>query len=190
MMIQLSAEDIDLEMRRYATESSDGILETEFEWGLGTWTLSKFDKRWRIGWSRPLSEKAQWIAYPFAWHGDSYVGLIFESGGDQPAWYMAGWYHDYNRDVAERLVSFLNDEIADRLAGKISKYNGRVGRGQDLLDAMYAYEDEVEQRRNARGYTPSPEVKALFADVDRELAEKRARQVTDVGQQGGDKKKQ
>jgi hypothetical protein len=43
MTIQLSAHDIDLEMRRYPTEFN-GFRESMHEWALGSWTLSKSDK--------------------------------------------------------------------------------------------------------------------------------------------------
>jgi len=176
MTIQLSPQEIDLEMRRYKEELKAGVRESIHEWGIGSWTLSKFGKTWRIGWAHTLHEGAKWIAYRFTWQGDGYVGLVFDSAADKPEWYMAGWYRDYNAAVAQGVVDFLNAEIADRLAGKVSKYDGRVGLAKDLEDAMYAYEDEVEARRNSYRFERSPRVKALFEQVDRELAEKRRNQ--------------
>jgi hypothetical protein len=77
----------------------------------------------------------------------SYIGLVFDSGGDEPAWYMAGWFRDYNSHVAGYLIDFVNREIADRFVGKVSKYNGRIGRGQDRIDEIHAYEDVVERKK-------------------------------------------
>ena len=62
---------------------------------------------------------------------------------------LAGWVHPMNAETAEQWASFLNAEIADRLAGTVSKYNGRVGRDKDFQDKVYAYEAEVEERRAA-----------------------------------------
>src|SRR5689334_22562170 len=108
-------------MARYR-EPLGTLRETPDEWGLGIWTLSKFAPIWRLGWAHELSDAAKWVAYRFSWFGLHYVGLVFDSGGDDPEWYMAGWERDYNAAVADKLVAFLNAEIDDRRAGGVSKY--------------------------------------------------------------------
>ncbi len=152
MTIKLTPNDLKIEMDRYR-QPLGTLRETPHEWGLGVWTLSKFTTTWRIGWGHELRETAMWVTYPFTWFGAKFVGVVFDSGGDDPEWYMAGWERDYNTVPAERVVAFLNAEIADRRAGIVSKYNGRIGLAEDRRKEMYDYEDEVESRR-ANSFKP------------------------------------
>ena len=80
MTIQLSQQDLDLEMRRYLTEFRGGFRESTYEWSLGSWSLSKAHKNWRIGWSHTLGDRARWTVYPFHWRGENLVGMVFDSG--------------------------------------------------------------------------------------------------------------
>ena len=147
MMLPFTNEELDTEMRIHMRPLED-LKETNHEWVLGSLSLSKFTTTWRAGWGHPLLVTSKWHAVPFTWLSTPMVALLFETGSTPP-WYMAGWVHPMNAVAAEKWASFLNVEIADRLAGRASKYNGRIGLREDFLDEIYAYEAEVEDRRAA-----------------------------------------
>ena len=145
MTLPFTKEELDTEMRIHMRPLEE-LKETNHEWVLGSLSLSKFTTTWRAGWGHPLLATSKWHAVPFTWLSTPMIALVFETGSTPP-WYMAGWVHPMNAESAEQWASFLNAEIADRLAGTVSKYNGQIGRDKDFQDEMYAKDDELERRR-------------------------------------------
>lgn len=173
MTIEPTRAELEVEMARHDRPLTHALKESIHEWACGEWSLSKFSTTWRIGWAHKLRAQAKWATFRFAWFGTTLIGLVFDSGGDEPAWYMPGWVREDNAAVAEGWVAFLNREIASRLAGEVSPYDGRIGLEDAFQNAITSAEIEAEHRAGERGYQASSRVKALFQKVDRQLSDER-----------------
>jgi hypothetical protein len=126
--------------------------DTTHEGLLGTWTLSKSHRTWRVGYAHPLVAGAAFRTFPFDVDGKRGVAVFFESASEPP-WYLAGWVEPERAGEAARWVAFLNDEIANRLADVPASENA----GVDPHDGSTAadIEDERAARQNELRRPPS-----------------------------------
>jgi hypothetical protein len=113
-MITLTDEELrrELDFNRKPLEQ---IKETSSEWVLGTWSLAKGHRTWRVGYAHPLVAGAKLRTIPFDIDGATGVGLLFESA-DQPPWIFIGWVPHARAKEIENWRTFLTEEIAKRLA--------------------------------------------------------------------------
>jgi hypothetical protein len=132
------------------------IQETANEWLLGTWTLAKSHRTWRVGYAHPLVTGAAFRTIPFDIDGKRGVAVFFESAGEPP-WIFTGWVEPGRASEAARWVEFLNGEIAKRLADQPAGENTTY----DPHDGSTAadIEDEREARRSENRFPPSKLVK-------------------------------
>jgi len=136
----------------------DEIKETAHEWVLGTWSLSKAHRLWRVGVGHDLLAGAVLRAFAFevyVWKG---VGVLFESS-DQPPWIFLGWVRPERAKDAESWVAFLNSEIEGRLAGQPAGVNWthdpRDGSAaQDIEDEIAR--EKFEKSLGVKPYKPKP----------------------------------
>ena len=137
MSVKLTDEELRTELDWHRKPLTQ-IKENANEWVLGTWSLSKSHRTWRVGYAHPLVAGAKFRTYPFDIDGKRGVGVLFESAGDPPS-YMTGWVESQRADEAARWVEFLNSEIANRLAdrpaGKNTTYDPHDGsKAADIED--------------------------------------------------------
>jgi len=142
-MVKLTDDELRMELD-FNRNPLDQIKETSSEWVLGTWSLSKSDRTWRVGYAHPLVAKATFRTFPFDVDGKRGVALFFESG-DEPPWIFAGWVPPNRAKEAESWAAFLNGEIANRLAvrpaGPSTTYDPHDGStAQDI-------EDEIAEKK-------------------------------------------
>ena len=128
----------------FHTNPLSQIQELEHEWLLGTWTLSKSHRTWRVGYAHPLVTGARLRTFLFDTDGQARIGVLFESAGEPP-WQMLGWVPAARGDEANQWVCFLNDEIEKRLANDPAGANTTY----DPHDGSKAadIEDEIAERK-------------------------------------------
>lgn len=155
MSVTLTDEEIRTELY-FHTNPLVQIKEAKDEWWLGTWSLSKFDRTWRVGYGHALVAGAAFRTFTFDIDGKRGIGVLFESA-NEPPWYMAGWVQPERAKEAEAWVAFLNSEIANRLADRPAGENTTY----DPHDGSTAadIEDERAQRRIELTRPPSKLVK-------------------------------
>jgi hypothetical protein len=152
MSVTLTDDELRMELD-FNRNPLEQIKETETEWLLGTWTLSKSHRTWRVGYAHPLVAGASFRTFPFDLDGRRGVAVFFESA-DEPPWIFAGWVPPERAREAEKWVEFLNSEIANRLADRPAGEN----RTYDPHDGSTAQdiEDEIAERKfqNSLGIKP------------------------------------
>jgi hypothetical protein len=143
MTIALTDEELrrELDFNRKPLEQ---IKETSSEWVLGTWSLAKGHRTWRVGYAHPLVAGATLRTFPFQVDDLRGVGMLFESA-DQPPWIFVGWVPHARASEAERWRTFLNEEIQNRLTNRPAAENWTF----DPHDGKAAqdYEDELAREK-------------------------------------------
>lgn len=119
------------------------VQDLEHEWLLGTWTLSKSHRTWRVGYGHPLMEGARLVTQPFDVDGKNGIAVVFESNGEPP-WQMIGWVPTERVSQANDWVTFLNSEIDRRLKSEPAGANWTHREdGKDAMD----YEDQLAEQK-------------------------------------------
>ncbi|MDB4961751.1 MAG: hypothetical protein JWP01_1750 [Myxococcales bacterium] len=152
MTISLTEDELRMELE-FNRKPLSQIQETANEWLLGTWTLAKSHRTWRVGYAHPLVAGAAFRTFPFDIDGKRGVAVFFESAGEPP-WIFAGWVEPERATEAAAWADFLNSEIANRLAdlpaGKNPTYDPHDGKlSQDI-------EDEIAERKFANSLGRKP----------------------------------
>jgi len=143
-MITLTDEELRMELD-FNRNPLEQIKESPAEWQLGTWSLAKGHRTWRVGYGHELVPGAVVRTLPFDLDGKRGVGLLFESHIVEPRWIFIGWVPSNRASDAEDWVKFLNSEIANRLADKPAGKNWTY----DPHDGSKAadIEDEIAERK-------------------------------------------
>jgi hypothetical protein len=159
-----------------------GMIDTEFEWGLGTVTISKLHPQFRVGFGHKLQSDSGFYKVGFDFgpelRGSAAVFRAFDpmAGHAPPAEYVVGWVPPARERDLDEWIAFLNTEIAKRLASNAvvpgKKLVMRVGgfkelgyndapdapsiveaRGKRLLEFK---KEVVGYLRSGRGFVVSP----------------------------------
>ena len=104
------------------------IDETNTEWWLGAFSLDKYRPTFRVGFGGGLTStsrfRKQWFA--FSDKGVSGWAVIFRSfdhglNGDGPEEFFIGWVPPEREADADLWLTFLNNEVAERLRSEPSR---------------------------------------------------------------------